>query len=81
FKCDFNSCDKTATTPSNLKAHKRTHLPLSKRPHSCNWDGCYRRFWTITDLNRHSKIHQPGTDMFECGCGKEYTRKDSLLRH
>ncbi|KAK9722826.1 hypothetical protein K7432_002365 [Basidiobolus ranarum] len=54
YKCTL--CDKKFKRPSSLKTHMFSHT--GEKPYSCQAMGCRKRFSVLSNLRRHSKIHQ-----------------------
>ncbi|KAL8788047.1 MAG: hypothetical protein Q9195_007513 [Heterodermia aff. obscurata] len=63
--------------PTTIVIQKQTSRPSSK-PHSCPF-GCGSAFTRRTDMERHSKVHEPLN--LWCRCGKGFYRKDKLKEH
>lgn len=76
--CD--QCAKRFTRISDLKRHRRSHLPEKDRPYGC--EKCDRRFLDAHTLERHALVHADKADWHTCiECGKRYNRRDNLTRH
>ena len=57
-------------------------VSAEKEPLSCS--GCKQKFACLADLETHhiKLVHMMEEAMFSCRyCGKEYNRKDTLIRH
>lgn len=74
FSCGY--CSKVFSRSYNLQSHLATHQ--SERPYPCSF--CEASFARLNDCNRHENSHTG--ERFTCkGCGKEFTRADSLKNH
>ncbi|CAO3591265.1 unnamed protein product [Absidia cylindrospora] len=49
------TCHKRFNRPSALRTHNFTHS--GERPYACDVLGCGRRFSVVSNLRRHSKVH------------------------
>jgi uncharacterized Zn-finger protein len=73
-------CSKVFSRSYNLQSHLAIHS--NDRPYKC--DFCPNTFARQSDLNRHKQSHNLGLlgPRFICkGCGKAFTRGDSLKNH
>ena len=74
FSCPH--CPKVFTRKFNLNSHLATHGPV--RLFDC--PSCDKRFARRNDRNRHETSHSG--ERYTCeGCGKKFTRADSLKNH
>ncbi|MCJ1456069.1 hypothetical protein MMC28_006426 [Mycoblastus sanguinarius] len=53
-KCKI--CDKRFARPSSLRTHMYRHT--GEEPYSCEAEGCGRRFFVLSNLRRHRKVHK-----------------------
>ena len=53
--CSCKTCGKLFQRSYNLKAHMETHDPDRSHPHTCEYEGCEKRFVRRTDLLRHEQ--------------------------
>ncbi|ODN79952.1 hypothetical protein L202_03828 [Cryptococcus amylolentus CBS 6039] len=58
YVCSY--CAKSFSRPSSLKIH--THSHTGERPYVCHEPGCGRRFSVQSNLKRHAKVHQVGSN-------------------
>ena len=75
FGCNF--CDYKATRPADLRVHKK-NVHGEVEDNACNV--CGDIFNNPASLRGHNNIHL-GAQVFQCGCGKAFKRKDYLERH
>ncbi|CAG8461393.1 8449_t:CDS:2 [Ambispora leptoticha] len=85
--CKWEDCIASFTNLIDLVSHlHEEHVGRKKAAYTCEWAGCPRksktqtsRFALITHLRSHT-----GEKPFTCevkGCGKKFTRPDSLTKH
>ncbi|ORY03360.1 hypothetical protein K493DRAFT_170401, partial [Basidiobolus meristosporus CBS 931.73] len=48
-------CQKSFSRPSSLTTHIYSHT--GEKPFRCPFDGCGRQFSVLSNLRRHTKIH------------------------
>ncbi|KAH7007502.1 hypothetical protein EDB80DRAFT_576827, partial [Ilyonectria destructans] len=53
-------CERPFSRPSSLQTHMRSHTGI--KPFRCQFSGCGREFSVLSNLRRHSKIHQKKND-------------------
>ncbi|CAG2103063.1 unnamed protein product [Medioppia subpectinata] len=82
FKCDFNNCNKSFKTLSNLNQHKNV-IHLNVR-FICDFNECHKSFTTKEDLFRHKSCVHLNEKTFKCNeekCDKKFGYKSHLIRH
>ncbi|RUS12799.1 hypothetical protein BC937DRAFT_86995 [Endogone sp. FLAS-F59071] len=57
YKCTV--CSKRFTRPSSLTTHTYSHT--GEKPYTCGVEGCGRNFSVVSNLRRHTKIHNAST--------------------
>nr|QSX72306.1 metal regulatory transcription factor 1 [Halisarca dujardinii] len=81
FECKEDGCNRTYSTPSNLRTHRKTHE--GDLPHKCLSDGCEKSFLTSYQLKNHDRSHT-GERPYQCeenGCEKRYSTPFRLKAH
>ncbi|KZT70973.1 hypothetical protein DAEQUDRAFT_707717 [Daedalea quercina L-15889] len=58
YECSY--CHKGFTRPSSLKIHINTHT--GERPFTCPHPGCGRSFSVQSNMRRHARVHERGSD-------------------
>ncbi|XP_041354238.1 metal regulatory transcription factor 1-like [Gigantopelta aegis] len=81
FQCDYDDCNRTYTTPGNLKTHQKTHT--GEYTFICDQSGCGKSFLTSYSLKIHVRVHTQekpyGCDI--TGCEKSYNTLYRLKAH
>ncbi|BCR90243.1 putative C2H2 finger domain protein (Ezf) [Aspergillus chevalieri] len=73
-------CGAWFTRRSNRREHEKRHDPSRKSVYQCEL--CGRTFGRKTDRKRHMESIHQGLRKFGCdGCGRRFTRHDTLSRH
>ena len=77
LKCEH--CNRSFKSPSSLKAHfYRTHF---QRQMNYECSECYKVFINVSDLIKHSDVHQTSS-LFKCSrCDKSFKYKRGLQDH
>eukprot|EP00118_Oscarella_pearsei_P006970 m.32751 g.32751 ORF g.32751 m.32751 type:complete len:386 (+) comp31690_c0_seq3:24-1181(+) len=81
YACDEEGCEKSFTTASHLKAHKRIHS--GEKPFVCSHSPCQRAFTTSYGLKTHERTHT-GDKPYACdfdGCSKAFKTSGDLRKH
>ena len=84
FACHI--CKRPFSRLHNLDTHVgRVHRREKK--HECEFPGCFKRFGSKGDADRHNRIHYPDDDRYKpfvChhdGCGQRFPRSEKRDRH
>eukprot|EP00246_Nothoceros_aenigmaticus_P011176 TRINITY_DN2952_c0_g1_i2.p1 TRINITY_DN2952_c0_g1~~TRINITY_DN2952_c0_g1_i2.p1 ORF type:complete len:439 (-),score=58.84 TRINITY_DN2952_c0_g1_i2:270-1586(-) len=72
FCCPISGCDSKYKRPDHLKRHMVTH---SGQLFFCTWEGCSASFTLVSNLKRHTKLHQVKGDYLQ-RCGKRVKPED-----
>ncbi|KAF8895682.1 hypothetical protein CPB84DRAFT_1782189 [Gymnopilus junonius] len=59
-KYDCSYCGKIFNRPSSLKIHLNSHLGL--KPFACPVEGCGRCFSVLSNMRRHTRVHQTAAE-------------------
>ncbi|XP_040170283.1 zinc finger protein 583-like [Anopheles arabiensis] len=79
FRCSYESCTKSYTRQSHLKAHELLHT--GTLPFHCPWENCGAAFARSYELSRHRRKHS-GERKFVCHiCQQAFIRSDHLSCH
>ena len=81
FICKICS-NKEFKSKDALRSHMNFHIEVRK-PYTCQFKGCKKRFSTRQDLERHNFVHTKEKPYF-ClveNCGEKFSRKCNLERH
>ena len=83
FKCDSFGCDAEFQTNRELQTHLRnaSHSDLIPQ-HACH--DCDRRFFSPSELIKHTQIHLRVKDKLVCqfeNCGKVFDKNSTLVAH
>lgn len=85
FICTVEKCGAAFSSQRTLANHVgAAHIapldPVVGLPFGCNITGCKKRYSTVYALEYHLRTHA-GVKPFICGCGKGFTKKQTLEYH
>ena len=81
YECDYDGCERSYASRSNLRAHLRAHE--GRYNHKCDHDGCEKAFLSSYSLKIHKRVHT-GERPYNCqeeGCDKSFNTQYRLTAH
>lgn len=81
YECDYDGCERSYASRSNLRAHIRAHE--GRYNHKCDHDGCEKAFLSSYSLKVHKRVHT-GERPYNCqeeGCDKSFNTQYRLTAH